>query len=110
MNKNLIKIIIIIIAFAASGLVLYFGMFKDKASPVPSQLGVVGLGGVGAVGGEVPVDQEILPNGEKLDFKAAINEVRFKYNIAKYPTLNPSTEVGIDEQNLITPIIIVEEE
>ncbi len=110
MNKNAaIKIAIVVICFGGTGLVLYFGMFRNKR-PAPPVAAFMQGGGPQLGGGAQPVIaggvsalEDILPNGGTLDFSKVIDRNRFRYHLAEYPKLNPNTEVGVSINALILP-------
>jgi len=92
MNKKLIiQIIVIVAAFAGAGVVLYNGLFKSSAGlPVASTAGAT--------------QQNILPYGTSMDFNSVLYQRNLQYNIVAFPVLNPSTDVGIPQDQLITPL------
>lgn len=91
-KKTIIQLVIIVVAFGAAGVVLYNGFFSG-GSPAVNQTGATAS----------TTTQDILPYGENLDFSQALNPKRFQYNQLVYPVLDPKNDVGISEQNLITP-------
>ncbi len=114
-RKQTIQIIVIVICFGAAGLVLYNGFFKNSSSapPIPrSALGpnlgtaVAPSGASGQVAsqGSIESAKDVLPYGESLDFSKAIFPKRFQFNIIQYPKLDPKTEVGIQQENIIVTI------
>lgn len=97
MNKKLIiQLSIIVVAFAAAGVVLYNGFFKSSQPSVP-------VAATAAVSGSEITPQTILPNGSTLDF-SVVNSGRFVFNQLQYPQLNPSSEVGVPENTLISSL------
>lgn len=124
-KKQKIQIIVIVVAFAGAGLVLYNGLFKKASQPQPALLagtttpGIAssGTSGIGVPGTATPgvvaggtaapavssldASQDILPYGGVLDFNQAILPGRFQYNIVQYPKLDPATDVGTAQDNLI---------
>ena len=109
-KKKIIQIAVIVVAFGASGLVLYNGFFKGQPQniqpPIAAAVPGVGtaLGGVPNTGAAVPAaqsDQDILPVGNSLNFgilqKQNLSPLDFDY-----PKLNPA-DIGIPEGSLINP-------
>ncbi len=97
MNKKpIIQILIIVCAFGGSALVLYNGLFKGNSYPSPA------LDPAGNMGSQTNVEK-ILPYGETMDFKGVLEKQNLQFGILEYPKLDPGKEVGISEQQLITP-------
>jgi hypothetical protein len=93
-KKTIIQIVIIVGAFAASGMVLYNGLFKNS-TPDLSLSASDGAAGAGS-------NEKILPYGDKLDFKTVLEKQNLQFDIVDYPKLDPQAEVGVDLGNLIT--------
>jgi hypothetical protein len=95
MNKKLIiQIVVIAVAFGASGFVLYNGFFKNSGTPAVLSL----TGGAPSTG----QDEAILPLGTSLDF-SVLKKQNLQFGNMQYPKLDPTT-VGIPENQLIKPI------
>lgn len=92
-KKTLIQVVIIICAFAASGIVLYNGLFKNS-SGVPDSSLTIDL---------AASTEKILPYGDKMDIKSAVSQQNLQYGLIQYPKLDPNQEVGIPLQQLIVP-------
>jgi len=90
-KKQNIQIAVIVLFFAAAIFVLYkgglFGGGSSAALPATQKAAVS--------------SEDILPNGDSLDFKSVINSSRFQYNILQYPQLSPQSDVGVPENILI---------
>lgn len=97
MNKKVIaEIVIIVLAFAGAGWVLYSGLFSPS-------------GGTSLVATSSPasgLSANPLPYGNHLDF-GAVNASRFTFNQIQYPVLDPANDVGIPEANLVSSQIPV---
>lgn len=94
MNKKLIiQIVVIVIAFGASGIVLYNGFFKNGSSQ-PA------LGSAQTSAGDQ--SQAILPYGSTLDF-SILKKQDLQFGTVQYPKVDPAL-VGIPENQLIKPI------
>ena len=97
MNKKvIIQIVVIASAFIGAGIVLYNGFFNSSNHAALNQIMVANQG--------APQSQEeILPYGKKLDFSVLTDKKRtFYYQQVTYPKLESTSDVGIDEHNLIT--------
>ncbi len=96
MNKKvIIQIVVIVGAFAAAGLVLYNGLFKDSSSSVVAPASVA------------QDNAKILPYGSTLDFNSPLYKRDFQFNSISYDELNPQQEVGLpNDSELITPLNI----
>lgn len=103
MNKKTTQIIVVVLCFAASGLVLYYGYFKPQAESRQLPSSILGVPGVVTPG--AAQDEAILPLS-----KLEQSELNILKNIngdsyaSKYPKFNPRTEVGIDVKDLIPPL------
>lgn len=93
--KKIIQVVIIVGAFGGAALVLYNGLVKGPTEEEAAQ--------ETAVTQPVTVEQ-ILPYGDKLDFKGILSQRPLQFNTVDYPKLNAGAEVGIPEQSLITPL------
>ncbi len=91
MSKQNIQIIIMLICFAAAGLVLYNGFFKSNS---PSELAANA-----AVAQSVQTPQSILPYGNSLDF-SVLTSRPFQFGQVRYQQVSPG-QIGIPPQNLI---------
>lgn len=91
-KKTIIQIIVIVAAFAGSGIVLYKGMSQKKSAPAPVPAAMT----AGQEGGIA----NILPLGKTLDFKV-LDKQNLEYGTLIYPKLDPNQEVGIEGQALI---------
>ena len=96
-KKNIIQMLIIVVAFAAAGFVLYKGgIFGNGSGPASAPAPT-----------SAQVAAEVLPYGEILrdpkDLDKVILPRRFFYDQVQYPKLNNSTEVGVDENTMIIP-------
>ena len=93
MNKKLIiQIVIVVVAFGASGLVLYNAFFKGPEG-VPITMTTTGT--------QTVTPDNLLPYGSNpLDF-SILHSRPFQYNQITFPTLNPQTEVGVAPDVLI---------
>jgi flagellar basal body-associated protein FliL len=93
MNKKLIiQLIVIAFCFAAAGLVLYNGFFKNNLPAVSTQ----------AVVSNLPnQQQQVLPYGNTLDF-SQLNKFDQQYNSVSQPSLDTG-QVGVPLQNLFAP-------
>jgi hypothetical protein len=96
-KKIIIQIVVIIMAFAGSGLVLYNGMFKKNSSvPLASMSGITQTGiSSGATA------EKILPYGEALDFKGVLNKQGLSYGALAYPVLDEKQDIGVKQQDMI---------
>jgi hypothetical protein len=95
MNKKaIIQTTIVIIAFGASGIILYNGLFKNSVGPVPN-------GSLAPITSSANLTSSaILPHGDKLDFKPIYTQdLRFGDYI--YPSISTTSDVSIPLQNLI---------
>ena len=130
-KKKIIQIIIIVIAFGASGGVLYNGFFKNTnhealqsvpggplpgpgslpssdpdhaTGTVPGALGGLTPGAVpAAAGGATNIDtQNLLLYGSKLDY-SILDKNDLQTSSLTKPVLNSKSDVGIPEANLIVP-------
>lgn len=89
-KKTIIQLVIIIGAFLGAGLVLYNGLFKGSVRPeVDDSMA------------KVKNSQAILPYGETLDF-TVLKKQDLLYKLVEYPKLDPSSDFGISEDDLIT--------
>ncbi len=93
--KQTIQVVIIVGAFGGAAMVLYNGLIKSPTEEETAQETVATQ--------PVTVEQ-ILPYGDKLDFKGVLSQKPLQFNTIEYPKLNASAEVGIPEQSLITPL------
>lgn len=93
-KKQIVQVVIIIGAFLGAAVVLYNGFFKNSnnAALLQSQ----------SSQGSQQSPQEILPYGNTLNF-SVLNQQNFYYDQVDYPQLDPSSDVGIPENGLITP-------
>ena len=105
-KKQIIQISVIIVAFGASGFVLYNGFFKGSGQLAPSVPPSAFLGASSSPGTVAGLQnsQAILPAGDQLDFTILKRQNLAPQGI-NYPELNPDTDVGIPEANLITPTL-----
>lgn len=98
-KKQLIQILVIVLAFLAAGYVLYSGGLFGGAKP--------GSGPAGPAGAPAAVSGEILPYGNLLadpkDFNKVIDHSRFQYDLVQYPKLDSQKEVGIPEDSIVSP-------
>ena len=88
-KKTLIQLIIILGAFGGAGIVLYNGFFRNQPTPISVSLT-----------GTPQATQNILPNGESLNF-TVLHSRPFEYDQIQYPKLDPQSEVGVPVENLI---------
>ncbi len=103
-KKQIIQTIVIVGAFGASGYVLYSGLYSKKPTPiVPGALteSVAGLAPTKAP--EISIDK-ILPYGDSLDFDKVLKKQNQQYGVIDYPKLDPNSEVGISEPQLMKVI------
>jgi hypothetical protein len=94
-KKQIIQLVVILLAFGGAGFVLYRGGIFGTSS--------AGIGSTQTLVESGIVSQPLLPYGETLDFKQALDADRFNYNQFEFGKLDPKTEVGIDENLLIVP-------
>jgi hypothetical protein len=95
-KKNLVQIVIIFACFSASGVVIYNNFLKK--ADLPSEL----TGQVIKPG--VQPDAPILPGGASFDLDV-ISKAKFRFNLLDYPKLKPESEVGVEEQNVLKPLV-----
>lgn len=91
-KKNLILVVIILVAFAASGFVLYNGLFKGSTAVVPVSTAPVVL-------------EKVLPYGDTFNyqFMDQLKDRNFRFGAVTYPVLDPATEVGKDSLSAMVP-------
>lgn len=102
-RKTIIQVVVIVAAFAISGIVIYNGFFSGPSlPPVPVEM----LGGTGAssTAGSVADSQNLLPYGSSFDYQKIddLKKRNFQFGIVQYPVLDPA-EVGKDVNTLIQP-------
>lgn len=93
-RKKIIQIVVIIIAFGASGFVLYNGLYKPKTPLNPALL--VEQLGAGVPGAASP--DNLLPHGKTFDIAGVINPHNFQFDAISFPKLSTSTEVGLYDE------------
>jgi hypothetical protein len=96
MNKKTIQILIIVIAFAASGFVLYRGFSGNKSSAPAVVPGVPGS----ANGADI---DKILSNRATLDFNSVLKRPNVQYDTLSLPDVKPE-EIGHENVPDIIPI------
>jgi hypothetical protein len=110
-KKQNIQIAVIIIAFGASGFVLYNGFFKGSGSTSAQSIASMSIPGEPGSGPDAVVtagapasagSQTILPAGNQLDFSVLKSQNLVPQDIS-YPQLNPNGDIGVSEDNLIIP-------
>jgi hypothetical protein len=90
-KKNIIAIVITVLAFGTAAIVLYKGFFAGPAV-VPELKSAT-------AGPSVPSAQRILPNGGTLDF-SPVKKYNSQEQLFNYPQVSPD-EVTIPVQQLI---------
>lgn len=102
-RKKLIEIAIVVVAFGATGVVLYNGFFKKSSTvrvpAVQVAPGVASGVAPGAVSG--PDTGVILPFGSKLDFDEILTKRKFDFGAIVPPKLDPAADIGIPTQSLV---------
>jgi hypothetical protein len=93
-KKQIIQIVVIIIAFGLAGFVLYNGFFKGNGG------GPLLLDSPAISAQAQPED--LLPEGTTLNFDLLKQQNLF-YNQVPYPKLNPVSDFGIPVSSLIIP-------
>ena len=109
-KKKLIQIIVVIVCFAASGVVIYNGLFAKKQNNAPSE--VLGLPGASKDLVSTLNTEKLLPYGENLKLDETLNRIilnnqRLRYGLMTFPELNPSTDVGMPVDQMIKPNVVV---
>ncbi len=100
MNKKaLIQIIIAVVCFSGAGIVLYTGL---KGPSQPSSAVLTAGMDFELTGQTKP--ETLLPYGTALDFDSVFKKYKFIYGKQDYPVLDPSSEIGVNEPDLIKPI------
>jgi hypothetical protein len=93
-KKSVIQIVVISIAFIASGVVLYKGFFSGSGN---AGAPIVPLGIIAGSGTSTVSSENVLPYGPTFDY-AKIDDLEkkmhFKFGVISYPVLSTSTEVG----------------
>lgn len=95
-KKTIIQIIVIVCAFGAAAVVLYNGFFKNGNQAAFSS--------VVQNSDSAQKIQQVLPYGNSLDFDLILYQKQLQYHLVDYPKLDPKSEVGIPQSNLITPL------
>jgi hypothetical protein len=95
-KKTMIELVIVVVAFGASGLVLYNGIFSGNNNSALQP----------ANSNSTSSQEDILPYGSGLNFDDAIKPSQFIYNKMQYPQVDKS-EIGIPPQNLVLPLPVV---
>ena len=104
-----IQVAVIVVAFAASGFVLYNGLkgsSPSPSSPLSPQAGVMPAAG-GALGATTTAtsNQALLPYGPDLQstlnsLLSSMQQQDFKFGIMQYPKLDPQNDVGVPVQQI----------
>lgn len=94
-KKQIIQIVIVVAALSAAGIVLYNGFHKNSEQPAL----MAALPGSSQTSGSQQI-KSILPGGTTLDF-SVLTKRNLNYHQATYPKLDPSSEIGILENNLV---------
>ena len=108
-KKTIIQIVVITICFGGAGLVLYNGLFKKSGSN-PTVTGIAPAAMVGGQSGQSGQSSEsneaVLPYGSlsKDAFDKVLKRQNFRFGRQNYPKLNPDSDLGVREENLIPPI------
>ena len=99
-KKNLIQIVIICACFAASGIVIYNNFIKKPSysAVIPQNLPSAAVANI---------NEPILPNGNNFDL-SRIKNSKLRFNLVDYPRVEYPIDVGVDEQNLIKPIQLMQ--
>lgn len=97
-KKSIIQIVVIVICFGAAGMVLYNGFFKSSGSDL--------AGSASVVSGDVK-KEPILPFGSLTESSLlnAFKKPKLLFGQQEYPKLEPGFDIGINEEELITPIV-----
>lgn len=110
-RKTIIQISVIIVAFAASGIVLYRGLFSGPKPPAatPSPVGVVVSDPSSPLNGlDLNNITKSLPYSTDEDFDTALNQVfqkqSLEYGTIEFATVDPASEVGVSVESLVLPI------
>ncbi len=103
-KKTIIQLVIISAGFIGTAIVLYNGFFGKSGQ----QTGISMISNANMAGNSEQADitdasGKILPYGNTLDFKKVLSRQGLKYGIVKFPKLNETLEVGIEEEALIKP-------
>lgn len=96
-KKNLIQLIVVGVAFLASGLILYNSFFKS-ASPLATSAPAAGVASA--------TPASVLPYGSNFDYQQIDNLQKqgFEFGQIQYPVVSTSTEVGKTTADLIIPL------
>lgn len=105
-KKKYIQLGIIICAFAATGIVLYNGMFKSTPAPefaaelTPGLIPNAGQPGIPEAG-----TGSLLPYGDDINgLFGVLKKNNLRYGQVNYPRLNPNFEVGVQLGDFIKPL------
>ncbi len=105
-KKTIIQIVVITICFGGAGLVLYNGLFKKSGSnPTVTGIAPAAMGG-GQSSQSSESNEAVLPYGSlsKDAFDKVLKRQNFRFGRQNYPKLNPDSDLGVREENLIPPI------
>lgn len=91
-KKNVILIVVVIVLVGAAGWILYAGIFRKTAGVLGSDSPNIDLTQKNIV--------NLLPYGTKLNFDPVENRTNIDPPF-KYIQVNPSTDVGVPEKDLI---------
>lgn len=107
-KKTLIQIIIIIIAFAGSGIVLYNGFSSNSAPIVSNNSSANKPVTAGETGLDLSNIDKTLPYPSSDSFNKALggvfNKLPLQYGVITYPVISSSSDIGVNIQDLIKPL------
>lgn len=97
-KKSIIQIVVIAVCFGAAGMVLYNGFFKGTGDQLAGSVSVVSGGAQ---------KEPILPFGSLTESSLlnAFKKPKLLFGQQEYPKLEPGFDIGINEEELITPIV-----
>jgi hypothetical protein len=105
-KKKLIQLVVILACFGGSGFVLYNGLVKKSPSsavPVVLPTGNTDAFNQTAQALSGTATEKLLPYGNSLDFTKVFSKINLKFGLTIYPKLDPNSEVGVPENQLIKP-------
>lgn len=95
-KKTIAEIVIVIVAFLASGVVLYRGLVvKDPAEYLPQSVAPAKV--------QEPTIQlsTVFPFGERFDIDTVLAKRKLQFGVVQYPKLDPNSEVGVPVSQLV---------
>ena len=96
-KKSIIQAVVIVACFGGAGMVLYNGFFKNSSSDLAT-----GVAPVANIANKEP----ILPFGalSENSLLSAFKKPKFLFGQQDYPKLDPGSDLGINEEELIKPL------